>query len=154
MCYIYGSVQVATSVCPMCKVFKPSGARYTTPTPPSPFRRSLTLPSGAPTSTMCAIIVPFIPVMMLYICATLKVPPRPRWFTHPFDTFFHVPQFKRLMDVGTARYAFFPSSAFSNTLNEQTPISGRAPIHQPNKLALPILVGLAAVVSRNRVRVA
>ncbi|KAI9467216.1 hypothetical protein BJY52DRAFT_54065 [Lactarius psammicola] len=27
MCYIYGSVQVTTSVCPMCKVFKPSGAR-------------------------------------------------------------------------------------------------------------------------------
>ncbi|KAI9513196.1 hypothetical protein F5148DRAFT_280382 [Russula earlei] len=27
MCYVYGSVQVTTSVCPMCKVFKPSGAR-------------------------------------------------------------------------------------------------------------------------------
>ncbi|KAF8265111.1 hypothetical protein EI94DRAFT_1664013 [Lactarius quietus] len=27
MCYIYGSVQVTTSVCPMCKVFRPSGAR-------------------------------------------------------------------------------------------------------------------------------
>ncbi|KAH8988579.1 hypothetical protein EDB92DRAFT_1871326 [Lactarius akahatsu] len=27
MCYIYGSVQVTTSVCPMCKVFKPSGSR-------------------------------------------------------------------------------------------------------------------------------
>ncbi|KAI0306978.1 hypothetical protein B0F90DRAFT_1622629 [Multifurca ochricompacta] len=27
MCYIYGSVQVTTSVCPMCKVFKPSSAR-------------------------------------------------------------------------------------------------------------------------------
>lgn len=58
------------------------------------------------------------------------------------------------MDAGTARYAFFALSAFSNTLNEQTPVSGRAPIHQPSKLALPILVGLAAVVSRNRVRVA
>ncbi|KAH9973102.1 hypothetical protein BGW80DRAFT_1311472 [Lactifluus volemus] len=27
MCYIFGSVQVTTSVCPMCTVFKPSGAR-------------------------------------------------------------------------------------------------------------------------------
>jgi hypothetical protein len=43
---------------------------------------------------------------------------------------------------------------FNNTLNERTPVSGRVPIRQPSKLALPILVGLAAVVSRNRVRVA
>jgi hypothetical protein len=57
------------------------------------------------------------------------------------------------MDVGTARYAFLALSV-SDTLNERTPVSGRVPIHQPNKLALPILVGLAAVVSRNRVRVA
>ncbi|KAI0049647.1 hypothetical protein FA95DRAFT_848719 [Auriscalpium vulgare] len=27
MCYAYGSIEQATSVCPMCKVFKPSGAR-------------------------------------------------------------------------------------------------------------------------------
>ncbi|KAI0303877.1 hypothetical protein BC826DRAFT_1089194 [Russula brevipes] len=27
MCYVYGSVHVTTSVCPMCKFFKPSGAR-------------------------------------------------------------------------------------------------------------------------------
>ncbi|KAI0068948.1 hypothetical protein BV25DRAFT_1874328 [Artomyces pyxidatus] len=27
MCYAYGSIEQATSVCPMCKVFRPSGAR-------------------------------------------------------------------------------------------------------------------------------
>jgi len=28
MCYVHGSIVQVTSVCPMCKVFKPSGARY------------------------------------------------------------------------------------------------------------------------------
>ena len=28
MCYVHGSIDQVTSVCPMCKVFKPSGARY------------------------------------------------------------------------------------------------------------------------------
>ena len=58
------------------------------------------------------------------------------------------------MDAGTARYVLFALSVFSNTLNKRTPVSGRVPTHQPSKLALPILVGLAAVVSRNRVRAA
>ena len=58
------------------------------------------------------------------------------------------------MDAGTARYAFLALSVFSNTLNKRTPVSGRVRIHQLSNQALPILVGLAAVVSRNRVRVA
>ena len=28
MCFVHGSIDQVTSVCPMCKVFKPSGARY------------------------------------------------------------------------------------------------------------------------------
>jgi hypothetical protein len=58
------------------------------------------------------------------------------------------------MDADTARYVVLALSVFSNTLNQRTPVSGRARIHQLSNQALPILVGLAAVVSRNRVRVA
>lgn len=59
MCYVYGSVQVATSVCPMCKFFKPSGARYPPTACLSSFRRPLISPSGALTSTMYARIARF-----------------------------------------------------------------------------------------------
>jgi hypothetical protein len=44
MCYVYGSVQVTTSVCPMCKYFKSNSARY----PPIAFSSPLPPPSHFP----------------------------------------------------------------------------------------------------------